>query len=84
MTFLSFSLSLGLLAVLHGILDSRFKLCAFCCQCTHQWGDLETKWPVSWFDCNESLTCHGLNLNPGSFSCPTPICSCGESHLLVS
>jgi hypothetical protein len=29
---LSFSWFFGLLAVLHGVLDSRFKLCAFCCQ----------------------------------------------------
>jgi hypothetical protein len=29
MTFLSFSLASGLLPVLHGVSDSRFKLCAF-------------------------------------------------------
>jgi hypothetical protein len=29
MIFLSFSLAFGLLAVLHGVLDSNFKLCAF-------------------------------------------------------
>jgi hypothetical protein len=29
MTFLSFLLASDLLAVLHGVLDSRFKLCAF-------------------------------------------------------
>jgi hypothetical protein len=29
MVFLSFSLAFGHLAVLHGVLDSRFKLCAF-------------------------------------------------------
>jgi hypothetical protein len=29
---LSFLLAFGLLAVPHGILDSNFKLCAFCCQ----------------------------------------------------
>ncbi len=29
MTFLSFLLAFGLLAVLHGVLDSNFKLCAF-------------------------------------------------------
>jgi hypothetical protein len=29
MTFLSFSLAFGLLVVLHGVLDSNFKLCAF-------------------------------------------------------
>jgi hypothetical protein len=29
MTFLSFSLASGLLSVLHEVLDSNFKLCAF-------------------------------------------------------
>jgi hypothetical protein len=29
---LEFFLTFGPLAVLHGVLDSRFKLCAFCCQ----------------------------------------------------
>jgi hypothetical protein len=29
MTFLSFSLAFGLLDVLHGVLDSKFKLCTF-------------------------------------------------------
>jgi hypothetical protein len=32
MVFLSFSLAFGHLAVLYGVLDSRFKLCTFCCQ----------------------------------------------------
>jgi hypothetical protein len=45
----------------------------------------ETKWSVPWFDCDESLTCQGLNLNPGHFGCFTFILiSCGESCLLVS
>jgi hypothetical protein len=84
MTFLSVSLPFGLLAMFHGVLDSRFKLYTFCCQCTHQGGDWEIRWLVPWFDCDESLTCHGLKLNPGSFSCPIHIGLCGESHLLVS
>jgi hypothetical protein len=29
MTFLSFLLAFGLLVVLHGVSDSRFKVCAF-------------------------------------------------------
>jgi hypothetical protein len=29
MTFLSFSLAFGLLVMLHVVLDSKFKLCAF-------------------------------------------------------
>jgi hypothetical protein len=44
----------------------------------------ETKWSVSWFDCDESLTCRGLDSNLGYFSCFTPICLCGELCLLVS
>jgi hypothetical protein len=32
-------LPFGLLVVLHGVLDSSFKLYAFCCQWTHQGGD---------------------------------------------
>jgi hypothetical protein len=40
MTFLSFSLIFDLLNVLHGVLNSNFKLCAFCCQWTHQ-GEIE-------------------------------------------
>jgi hypothetical protein len=47
-------------------------------------GRLRNKWSVPWFDCDESLTCRGLNSNSRSFSCPTPIYSCGESCLLVS
>jgi hypothetical protein len=45
----------------------------------------ETKWSVSWFDCDESLTCRGLNLNSGHFDSFTFIfVSFGESCLLVS
>jgi hypothetical protein len=29
--------------------------------------DWETKWSVSWFDCDESLTWRGLNSNSGQF-----------------
>jgi hypothetical protein len=32
MTFLSFSWLFGLLVVLNWVLDSKFKLCDFCCQ----------------------------------------------------
>jgi hypothetical protein len=75
---------LDLLAVLHVSWNRNSKLCVFCCQCTHQGGDWETKWLVPWFDCDESLTCHDLNLNPEYFICFTLICLCGESCLLVS
>jgi hypothetical protein len=85
MTFLSFLLAFGLLAVLHGVLDSNFKLCIFCYQWTHQGGDWETKLSVYWFDCEESLTCRCLNLNPEYFCSFTFILiSCGETCLLVS
>jgi hypothetical protein len=36
---LKFFLAFGLLAVLHGVLDLKFKVCAFCYQWTHQGGD---------------------------------------------
>jgi hypothetical protein len=39
MTLLTFSLAFGRIAVLHRVLDLNFKLCAFCCQWTHQGGD---------------------------------------------
>jgi hypothetical protein len=85
MTFLSFLLPFGLLAVLPRVLNSNFKLYAFCCQWTHQGGDWETKWPISWFDCDESLTWQVLNSNSGRFAYFTFIfVSCGESYLLVS
>jgi hypothetical protein len=44
----------------------------------------ETKWLVSWFDCDESLTCRALNSNPRHFGSFTfiPI-SFGESCLLI-
>jgi hypothetical protein len=39
---------------------------------------------VPWFDCDESLTRRGLNLNPGRFICFTLIfVSFGEPCLLV-
>jgi hypothetical protein len=70
---LEFFLSFGLLAVLHGVLDSKFKLYTFCCQYTHQGGDSETKWSKHWFDCDESLTCHDLNSNPRHFRGSTTV-----------
>jgi hypothetical protein len=73
MTFLSFSFTFDLLAVFHGVLYSKFKLCDFCCQYTHQGGYWETKWSVPWFECDESLTWHGLNSNPGHFCGSTTI-----------
>jgi hypothetical protein len=45
----------------------------------------ETKWSVSWFDCDESLTWRGLNSNPGHFGSFTFIFVLfRESCLLVS
>jgi hypothetical protein len=50
-------------------------------------GDVQhrkTKWSVPWFDCDESLTCHGLNSDPRYFSGFIIIfVSFGESCLLV-
>jgi hypothetical protein len=51
----------------HGVLDSNFKLCAFCCQWTHKGGDSETKLSVPWVDCDDSVTSHCLNSNLGHF-----------------
>jgi hypothetical protein len=36
---LNFSCLFDLLAVLYEVLDSKFKLYAFCCKSTHQGGD---------------------------------------------
>jgi hypothetical protein len=73
MTLLSFSWFFGLLDVLHGVLNLNFKLCAFCCQWTHQ-GEIEK--PSGQYIgliCDESMTCQGLNLNPGHFGGSTTI-----------
>jgi hypothetical protein len=45
----------------------------------------QTKWLVPWFDCDESLTCRGLNPNRGHFGCFTFIFILfGESCWLIS
>jgi hypothetical protein len=45
----------------------------------------ETKWSIPWFDCDESLTCRGLNSNLKHFCCFTFIfVFVAESCLLVS
>jgi hypothetical protein len=84
MTIFSFSLAFGSSCCASCAMDSKFKLCFFCCQCTHQGGDWKIKLLVPWFDCDKSFTCRGLNSNLGYFGCFTPICSCEESCLLVS
>jgi hypothetical protein len=71
MTFFNFSLALGSSSCGSCVLDSKFKLYAFCYQCTYQGGDCEPKWSVPWFDCDESLTYRGLNSNPVYFGCFT-------------
>jgi hypothetical protein len=85
MTFLSFSLTFGLLAVLLVVLDSKFKLCAFVLS---MYSSREIEKPIDQYlssMCDESLTCHGLNLNPRRFGGFTFIfISCGESCLLIS
>jgi hypothetical protein len=49
-------------------------------QCYIYYGNVftswETKWPILWFDCDESLICQGLNLNTGHF--------CGSTLLPLS
>jgi hypothetical protein len=85
MIFLSFSLSFGLLAMVHRVLDSKFKFCTFLLSLYSSRGRLRNQVAVPWFDCDESLTCRGLNSNLKHFGCFTFIfVSCGESHLLVS
>jgi hypothetical protein len=84
MTFLSFYLAFGLLAMLHGVLDSKFKLCAFYCQWTHQ-GEIEK--PNGQFHdliCDESLTCRDLNSNPGHFGSFTFTFVHVENHVCLS
>jgi hypothetical protein len=63
MTFLSFLLASDLLAVLHRVLDSNFKLCAFIVNGLIM-EEIE-KPSGQYLDliCDESLTCRGLNLN---------------------
>jgi hypothetical protein len=62
MTFLIFFLGfLGLLAVLHGVFDSNFKLCSFVVNGLIK-GEIEK--PSGRVDCDESLTWQCLNSNP--------------------
>jgi hypothetical protein len=75
MTFLSFSWLFGLLAVLHGVLDSNFKLCIFVVNGLIK-GEIEKpSGQCLGLICDESLTCRGLNLNPGHF-CASILPSC--------
>jgi hypothetical protein len=62
MTFLSFSLASGLLAVLHEVLDSNFKLCAFVVIGLIK-GEIEKPSGPFLGDCDESSTWRGLNSN---------------------
>jgi hypothetical protein len=66
MTLLSFSCVLGLLlAVLHGVLDSNFKLCAFVVNGLIKGGIEKPSGQILGFDYDESLTWRGLNSNLG-------------------
>jgi hypothetical protein len=67
MTFLSFSWLFGSSSSASWGLGFELQTLCFCYQWTHQGGDWETKWSVPWFDCDESLTWRGLNLNSGQF-----------------
>jgi hypothetical protein len=67
MTFLSTSCIFGSSSCASWGLRFKLQTLCFYCQWTHEGKDWETKWSVSWFDCDESLTWQGLNLNPGRF-----------------
>jgi hypothetical protein len=45
---------------------------------------IKTEKPVPWFDCDESLTWGGLNLNLGWFICFTFILSRLNNHVCLS
>jgi hypothetical protein len=84
MTFLSFSWLFGLLAVLRGFWIRISNFVLFVINGLIK-GEIEK--PCGQYlglICDESLTCHGLNLNSGNFRCFMFIfVSCGESRLLV-
>jgi hypothetical protein len=62
---LSFSWLFGLLAMLHGVLDSNFKLCAFVVNGLIK-GEIEKlSGQCLSLMCDESLTGRGLNSNSG-------------------
>jgi hypothetical protein len=85
MTLLSFSLAFALLAVLLGVLDSNFKLCAFVINELVKGEIHKPSGQYLGLICDESLTCRCLNLNPGHFASFTFIfVSFVESYLLVS
>jgi hypothetical protein len=73
MTFLSVSLTFGLLVVLQVVLDSKFKLCAFVLSMYSSRGRLRNQVVL------------GLNLNLGNFGGSTLLSVLhGEMCLLVS
>jgi hypothetical protein len=82
---LEFFFPFGLLAVLRGVLDSNFKLCAFAANGLIK-GEIEKPCgQCLGLKCDELLTCRGLNLNSEHFrGSILPSCSCGESRFLVS
>jgi DNA-binding transcriptional regulator of glucitol operon len=67
MTFLSFSLLFWSSSYASWGIEFELQTLFFCCQWTHQDRDWETKWSVFWFDCDESLTCRGLNSHSRHF-----------------
>jgi hypothetical protein len=85
MTFLSFSLAFCLLVVLHVILNSKFKLCAFVLSMLLIKGGIEkSNGQYLGLIYDEKLTYLGLNLNSGNFGGFTLLyVSCGETCLLV-
>jgi hypothetical protein len=78
-------LAFGLLALFHGVLDLNFKLCSFVVNGLIKGEIGKPSGQYLGLICDESLTCRGLNSNPGHFSCFTFIfVSCVESSPLVS
>jgi hypothetical protein len=67
MTFLIFRWLFGSSSCASWGFGFELQTLCFCCQWIHQGANCETKLSVSWFDCDESLTWRGLNLNPGQF-----------------
>jgi hypothetical protein len=65
------------------VLDLKFKLCVFCCQCTHQGGRLRNQEASTLMWLWWVIDLPRFEFKFGSFRWFYPICLCGESHLLV-
>jgi hypothetical protein len=81
---LEFFLAFGLLTVLHGVLDSKFKLCVFVLSMSSSRVRLRNKMVSFLVWCDELLTSRHLNLNPGHFGSFTFILICVENRVYLS